>query len=315
MSDKRCLIIDSIHESIINLLEAQEVLVHYHPDTTREELLQMISDYHILIVRSKTPIDKQVFEKGSQLEIVARAGAGIENIDQQEAAQRNIQILNAPEANRGAVADHTVGMLLSLLNHLPSADAEVKSGNWEREKNRGVEMSSQTVGILGFGNMGSEFARRLSGFSCRVLAYDKYKSGFGTEQVEEVDLDVLRKESTILSVHLPLSAETNGLIDEAYIESFENPFFLVNTARGEIIPLSAIASGMRSGKILGAALDVLESEPPSSLTGVQREAFEELSSSDQVLMSPHIAGWSHESYQMISDVLGRKILNAIHKKS
>lgn len=307
MTTFKCLIADQMHESIIPLLEELGYIVHYRPEITREQLLQQIADYSGLIIRSKTAINAEVIEKAINLKFVGRAGAGIDQLDVALLEKQNITILNAPEGNRDALGEHSIGMLLCLFNKIHLANIQVKNKTWDREGNRGVELMGKTVGLIGFGNMGQAFARRLSSFGCKVLAYDKYHGNFKSPFADSVSMEEIFKSADILSVHTPLTSETRGMIDDNFIKKFKRPFYLINTARGEIIPFSTIANGIKNGKILGAVLDVLENEKLNKLSPEQIDYFNYLTSSDKVIMTPHVAGWTFESYIKINEVLVRKI--------
>ncbi|WP_339903575.1 2-hydroxyacid dehydrogenase [uncultured Cyclobacterium sp.] len=303
----KILIIDLMHESIVPLLEEKGHEVHYRPEIDREGILQILSDYQGLVIRSKTPIDRDLLEKGAQLKFVARAGAGLDNIDLDYLEQNSIALYSAPEGNRDAVAEHALGMLLALFNHYIQSDQQVRKGVWDREGNRGVELCGKTVGIFGYGNMGAAFAQRLKGFGVKILAYDKYKKGFGDENVQECSFETIQAQADILSIHVPLTEETRAFFSPEVIQGFKKPFYLINTARGEVISVKTLIQELRSGKIKGAALDVLEKEKLKSLTPMERASFEELTTFKQVLFSPHVAGWTNESYRKINEVLVAKI--------
>lgn len=253
-----------------------------------------------------------MLDKADNLKWIARSGAGMENIDVEYANHKGIACFNSPEGNRDAVAEHAVGMLLMLFNKLKQGDAEVRKGQWNREANRGIELKGKTVGILGFGYMGAAFAQRLKGFQVKVIAYDKYKSGFGDDWVAEVDEATLFAESDVLSIHLPLTEETTFLIDKDYLTKFKQPIYLINTARGKNLKTTDLLGALDSGKVLGACLDVLEYESLSfeKLKSEDLPAdFQTLVKSDKVILSPHVAGWTVESYEKLSAVLAEKILS------
>lgn len=265
-----------------------------------------------IVVRGRVLLDRALLEGTRDLRFIARAGSGLENIDRAYCAQRNITLYNSPEGNRDAVAEHAIGMLLALLRHLPRADAEVRSGRWERRANTGHELNGSTVGIIGFGQMGSAFAQRLRGFDVRTIAYDKYKQGFGTDAVEEVGLDDLLERSDTISLHLPLTRETTGLVDAAFLARCAKPVRLINTARGPIVDTAALLDAIDTGAVLGACLDVLEFEE-RSLLGLRNDPagaaiLQRLRACDRVLLSPHIAGVTHESYFKMANILADKIL-------
>ena len=296
-----------MHESIVSLLAEIGIEATYAPGISREEILNTIGDYEGILVRSKTTIDKELIDHAQNLEFIGRAGAGLDKIDVEYVESKNIEILNAPEGNRDALAEHAVGLLLSLLNKINAADQEVRNWIWDREGNRGIELSDKTVGIIGYGNMGQAFVQRLRAFDCRILVYDKFKKGFGTKKVEEVSLEKLFAKSDILSLHVPLTPETKSWINKEFIESFRKDIYILNTARGEIMPVQDLLDLMDYGKVLGAALDVLEKEKFDQLTDEERQRFEKLFSKKNVVLSPHVAGWTYASYKRINEVLVSKI--------
>ena len=307
----KVLIIDEMHSSIIPLLEKEGLEVDYRPEIERSEIEAIIPRYEGLIIRSKITIDKPLLERASSLRFIGRAGAGLDKIDLDCLKERDILLFNAPEGNRDAVAEHAVGMLLSLFNHIPRADHQVRQGIWNREQNRGEELSGKAVGIFGFGNTGEAFARKLRGFNVRVLAYDKYRHGYGGDVAEEVSFEKIQEEADILSIHVPLTFETRNFFNDEVINEFRKPFYLINTARGEVVRLETLNRALQNGKIRGALLDVLENERLQSLTPSQKSAFEELRKRNDVLFSPHVAGWTFQSYEKINKVLVNKVLAAI----
>ena len=303
----KCLIVDKMHESIITLLEQQGFTVHYKPEITRQEMFQVISEYTGILIRSKTEVDAPLIEAASSLKFVGRAGAGVDQLDVDLLEARSIAVLNAPEGNRDALGEHTVGMLLGLLNKINLGDRQIRKGVWNREGNRGTEIMGKTVGLIGFGNMGKAFASRLACFGCRILAYDKYLTHYKTNYAEEASLGDIYRESDVLSIHVPLTAETRGMINKEFIENFHRPFYFLNTARGEISPFKVINEALKEGKMLGAALDVLENEKIQQLTPSQKKDFEEMVRSKE-LSSPPCGGIvPFESYEKISVVLAEKI--------
>lgn len=258
-----------------------------------------------MAIRSKFQVSEEVIDQATNLKFVARAGAGMDNIDEAYAIEKGITLLNAPEGNRDAVGEHAIGMLLSLIYNFNRADDEVRAGEWRREANRGYELKGKTVGIIGYGFMGSSFARKLSGFSVDVIAYDKYKTGFSDGYAREVSMEQIVKHSDVLSLHIPLTKETKGMVDDEYLFHFRKPIFLLNTARGPIVKTQAVLNATKEGKILGAGLDVLEVE---KFPGLGEQAwYEELRTSGKVLLTPHVAGWTFDSYRRISEVLAEKL--------
>lgn len=312
MQNKKILIVDKLHPVFKEEALKLGFLVDDFPDFTREQTLQALPEYHGIAVRTKFRIDQEMLDRGSNLEFVARAGAGLDNIEVAYAEKKGLALLNAPEGNRDAVAEHAIGMLLSLLNNLRKSDMEVRNGLWDREGNRGLELKGRTVGIIGYGFMGQCFARKLKSFDVNVIAYDKYKTGFTDEFASEVSMEQIVRQSDVLSLHIPLTRETRLLVDDEYLFHLRKPIFFINTARGEIVNTLSVLKAIRAGKILGAGLDVLEVEKFPSLN--QQDWYLELIKEGRVLLSPHVAGWSVESFQRISEVLAEKLKQLTEKK-
>lgn len=309
---KKVIFIDSVHPILAERLEASGYVCEWKNELDREAILSILKDYEGAVIRSKFKFDREVFDAAPHLKWIARSGAGMENIDTKLAEKRNIHCFNSPEGNRDAVAEHAIGMLLALFNQLIQADAEVRKGAWNREKNRGIELKDKTVGILGYGFMGEAFAQRLKGFDVNVIAYDKYKSGFGSDFVQEVSLDEFFEQCDVLSIHLPLTEETSFMVDEEFINRFKKPIYLINTARGKNVKTKDLVAALENGKVLGACLDVLEYEKTSfeSLKADELPVtFQYLRNSQKVILSPHVAGWTQESYVKLSTVLAEKITN------
>lgn len=304
---KKVLIIDRMHDCTLPLLEQLGLQVDYRPDIRPQEVEPLLQDAYGLILRSKMKVGMELLEKAPVLRFIARAGAGVDEIDDAYLQRRGITLLNAPEGNRDAVGEHTVGMILCLLNHLLIGDKEVRRRLWRREANRGHELGTRTVGIIGYGNMGQATARRLSGFGCRVLAYDNGRLDYGDAYAQQASLEQLQAEADIVCFHIPLNKENRHMVDEAYLAAFAKPIYLVNMARGEIMRLQVLQQALEQGKVLGAALDVLENEKLDTLTPEQEQAFEALAATDRVIFMPHVGGWSFESYRRISEVLAEKI--------
>lgn len=279
------------------------------PLYTREQTLAAISAYQGIAVRTKFRIDQELIAAAPALKFIARAGAGLDNIDVEFARSRDIELLNAPEGNMDAVGEHATGMLLSLMNNFRNADQEVRSGSWDREGNRGYELKGKTVGIIGYGFMGKSFAKKLAGFEVNVIAYDKYKTGFSDAYAKEVSMEEIVKQSDVLSLHIPLTTETRQMVDEEYFFHFRKPIFFINTARGEIVHTEAVLNAINSGKILAAGLDVLEVEKFPALQNTTW--FNDLKSSGKVILTPHVGGWTFESYRKISEVLADKLAAVI----
>jgi D-3-phosphoglycerate dehydrogenase / 2-oxoglutarate reductase len=277
----------------------------YQPQIKLDEALQIIANYEGLVIRSKFNVDRPVMDAAKNLKFVCRAGAGMDNIDVEYASQKNIALINASEGNMDAVGEHAIGLLLSLMNHFNNADAEIRAGKWQREANRGYELKGKTVGIIGYGFMGKSFAKKLSGFEVNVIAYDKYKTGFSDKYAREVSMEEIVKHSDVLSLHIPLTTETKGLVDDEYLFHFKKPIFFINVSRGGVAKVQAVLNAVKQGKILGAGLDVLEVEKFPALAN--QPWFEELRQSGKVILTPHVAGWTFDSYRRISEVMGEKL--------
>ncbi len=303
--------VDSVHPVLSTRLTVAghtcEVLSAY----SGEALLRQLHDSEGLVVRSRLMIDDAVLARAPRLRFIARAGAGMENIDMEACARRGIRLYNSPEGNRDAVAEHALGMLLALMNKLPKADREVRHGIWDRVSNAGHELGGSTVGIIGFGQMGMAFAQRLQGFGVQVLAHDKYRSAHGHAQVEQAGLHELLERSDVISLHLPLTAETEHYADASFFARCAKPVWFINTARGPITDTSALLDAIDSGKVRGACLDVLEFEERSLLglqLGPRDGTLARLHACEKVLLSPHVAGITEESHFKLANVLADKVL-------
>lgn len=305
MGKGKILIVDELHPAFKEGAIALGYEVDDEPLFTRAQTLAAISGYVGIAVRTKFRIDRELIDAAPSLKFIARAGAGLDNIDEAYAQERNIALLNAPEGNMDAVGEHTIGLLLSLMNNFRNADQGIRDGIWDREGNRGYELKGKTVGIIGYGFMGKSFAKKLSGFEVNVIAYDKYKTGFSDAYAKEVSMEEIVKHSDVLSLHIPLTAETRQIVNEEYLLHFRKPFFFINAARGEVANTTAVLNAIKEGKILGAGLDVLETEKFPALS--EQEWFTRLKASGKVLLTPHIAGWTFESYRKISEVLAEKL--------
>ncbi len=303
----KILIVDEMHPSLFPMLDQAGLSYRYEPTFKRPQILSHIGEYEGLIIRSKTVIDEEVLHQAPLLRFVARAGAGLDLIDLGAVQQRNIQVFAANEGNRDAVAEHVIGMLLGLFANIVKADREVRQGIWDREGNRGIELMGKTLGLIGYGFNGSATARRLSGFGCRVLAYDKYLVNYGDVYAQESSLEEIMAQADVISLHVPLTAETRLMINDDFVARVARPFFLLNIARGEIVNMDTIVKGLESGKIRGACLDVLENEKLNTLTPEQRKSFDYLSNSPRVILTPHVAGWTQESYAKINEALVKQI--------
>lgn len=299
------LIVDDIHPVFIEQAEALGYHCDYQPTIKPDEAYAILGNYEGIVIRSKFLVDKKVLDLSTKLRFICRAGAGMDNIDEHYAIQKGIILINAPEGNRDAVGEHTIGMLLSLMNNFNRADNQIRHGIWKREANRGYELRGKTVGIIGYGFMGSSFAKKLAGFDVNVIAYDKYKTGFSDQYAREVSMEEIVKHSDVLSLHVPLTRETNGLVDDEYLFHFKKPIFLLNTSRGKVVKTQAVLNAIKQEKILGAGLDVLEVEKFPALG--EQSWFGELKQSGKVLLTPHVAGWTFDSYRRISEVMAEKL--------
>lgn len=306
-----CLIIDHMHPTILPMLEEIGVAVDYWPEIKKDEIKALLPAYDGLVVRSKLKITADLLENAERLKFVARAGAGVDNVDEAALAQKNIVLINAPEGNKDAVGEFTLGLLLALFRNLVKADKEVRAYQWLREANRGEEIMGKTIGIIGYGHMGRAFARRLASFGCEVLAYDKDDGLTADDFARLVSLEEIFELADVVSLHIPFIPENRHFVNETFLSSFRNPFWLINTARGEIVDLAALVDFLNRGKIKGAALDVLENEKLLTLTEEQKSNFEFLAAAENVILTPHIGGWSHQSYIKINEVLVQKIKKVI----
>lgn len=278
--------------------------------TSKEELFSELHTYEGIIIRSRFKLDAAFLQKATQLKFIGRVGAGLENIDEEFAKKNGIQLFNAPEGNRNAVGEHTLGMLLALLNKLHTAHQEVKNGIWKREENRGVELDGKTVGIIGYGNMGKAFAKKLKGFDVNVICYD-IKHGVEDENAKQVSLDYFQKNADVVSLHTPITPETHHLINAEFISKFKKPFWFINTARGNSVITDDLVSALKNKQIIGAALDVLEYEKSSFEQLFEDDnlpnAFQYLITAENVILSPHIAGWTQESKVKLAETIVSKV--------
>ncbi len=307
---KKVLFIDRVHPSLEEELENNGFTCDHNYKGSYQEVKGEIGQYVGMVIRSRIPIDRSFMASAKSLKFIARSGAGLENIDLKAAEQYGISVHNSPEGNMDAVGEHAIAMLLCLFNNILNGDREVRAGIWDREGNRGIELAGKTVGIIGFGFMGSALAKKLRSFDCEIIAYDKYKTNFAPDYVEETSLEDLKKRSKIISIHLPQSKETMRYVNKDFIESCSKAFFLINTARGSHVVIKDLMDGIANGKVKGACLDVLEFEKSSfDLTYDEMpESFKRLADSERVILSPHVAGWTRQSYRKLSQFLAKKIL-------
>lgn len=311
----KILLLDHNHPLITEQLLAKGFILEEDFTSSYDEVLQKIDDYEGIIIRSRIPLDKKFLETAKNLKFIARVGAGMENIDKEVAKNLGIELINSPEGNRDSVAEHVVGMLLILMNRLFIASNEVKNGIWKREENRGDELLGKIFGIIGYGNMGKATAKRLSGFGVKVIFYDILPN-LEDEFATQVSLETLQKEADILSLHIPLDESTHYIIDENFISKMEKNFYFVNTARGKNLKTSALVEAVKNGKVLGAALDVLEYEKSSfenldasaSLSTKENGDLKFLLASEKIIVTPHIAGWTHQSKEKLAQFIVDKIV-------
>ncbi len=303
--------IDTAHPILKSSLEDAGHECDMGNTLSRNEILDIIHSYDGVILRSRIQLDGKFLDKATQLKFIGRVGAGMESIDVKYAENKGIVCFNSPEGNRDAVGEHAIGMLLSLFNNLSRADREVKEGKWIREGNRGVELAGKTVGIVGYGMMGSAIAKKLSGFNCTVIAYDKYKKNFSDSYVKEVSMEELFNETHVLSLHIPLNAETEFLVNDEFINRFRKNIYIINTARGKCLKTDDLVKNLRSGKVLGACLDTIEYEETSfeAISNLTSHISNLMEYSDRIILSPHIAGWTKESNEKLAKVLADKIIH------
>jgi len=301
--------LDNNHPLLINQLNQAGFINEEDYTSSKSEIEEIISNYDGIVIRSRFKCDRQFIDAATNLKFIARVGAGLESIDIPYSESKGITLISAPEGNRNAVGEHTLGMILSLFNKLNIADKEVRSGLWKREENRGIELDRKTVGIIGYGNMGKAFAKKLRGFDCRVICYD-ILDNVGNENATQVTLEAFQKRAEIVSLHTPWTPLTNKMVNSEFINKFSNPFWLFNTARGKSVVTSDLVSALKTEKILGAGLDVLEFEKSSFeslFSSEMPEALQELLSLDNVILSPHVAGWTIESKEKLAQVIVDKI--------
>jgi len=304
----KILLLDKNHPLITEQLLAKNFILEEDFTSSYDEVCHKVENYDGIIIRSRIPLDKNFLEKGKNLKFIARVGAGMENIDIPVAQQLGIQLINSPEGNRDSVAEHVIGMLLILMNRLFIASQEVKNGIWKREENRGDELLGKTVGLIGYGNMGKATAKRFSGFGCKVIFHD-ILPGLSDEYATQVSLEELKQSADILSLHIPLTTETHYLVDKNFISEMKKDFYFVNTARGKNVETKYLVDNLKSGKIKGACLDVLEYEKSSfEHLETENDDLKYLLESEKAIVTPHIAGWTHQSKEKLAQVIVDKIV-------
>ncbi len=307
---KKVLISDRVHSHLIESLTSLGYHVDYLPSLTYKEFLAVVSNYHGIVINSKIKMNAKAIDLARQLKFIARLGSGLDIIDLPYAKRNNIEVFSSPEGNRNAVAEHAVGMLLCLCNNLLRSDRQLRETIWERESNRGIELAGKTIGIIGFGNNGSAFAKKWQNWDVQVLAYDKYKKDYAEDcdWIKETDLVEIQEKADVISLHIPLTQETEYLIDHGFIEKCQKPFILINCARGKNVLTHDLLAALDSEKVLGACLDVFENERPKTFTLEEKLMYKRLYTRDNVVLSPHIAGWTFSSFYKIAASLATQIL-------
>lgn len=313
MASKQVLITDKVHPILIDGLKSMGYHVNYDTSVDNEKLEKIIDQYEGIIINSKIIMNKMRIDMGQGLKFIGRLGSGLEIIDVAYAEGKGIAVCNSPEGNRNAVAEHELGMLLTLLNNIVRADREVRNFSWNREKNRGRELSGQTIGIIGLGHTGTSFAEKLSSWNVKILAYDKYRKDYPStlDFVEKTNLDTLIKNADILSLHLPLTDETRYLVERSFLEQCKPGVIISNTSRGQVVDTESLVWALQSGRVGGACLDVFENEKPETLTQAEKALYTQLYEMENVVLTPHIAGWTRESLEGIASVLLEKIKGRI----
>ena len=310
----KILVTEDIHQIYFDELASANILVDDRSNiNSREELKTLLPLYDGFLVRSKFFVDEDLIAGAKNLKLIARAGAGMDNIDEIYCQENKITLINAPEGNRDAVAEHVIGMLLNLMRHISKSNAEIKNGIWLREENRGIEIGGKTIGIIGYGNTGKALAKKLSGFGVHVIAYDKYLTNYSDQFAQEVSLNELQNRADIISIHVPLTVETKYLIDAAFLANLKTGVVILNASRGPVLQTAALIQYINNGKVAYAALDVLENEKIDQLNAAEQATFDLLCKESKVLLTSHIAGWTEASYYKIASVLAQKTIQFFHQ--
>ncbi|TYR33937.1 phosphoglycerate dehydrogenase [Sphingobacterium phlebotomi] len=305
------LIVDDIHHILLDKLNQAGISYDYQPGFSRADTENVIQHYTGLIIRSKFQVDESFLDLAPDLQFIARPGAGMDNIDEEYATSKGIRLFSANDGNKDAVGEHMIGMLLALMNNLNRGHREVCTGQWCREENRGYELKGRTVALIGYGHNGQAMAKKLSGFEVNVIAYDKYKTGFSDIYAKEVSMEEVVRQADVLSFHIPLTRETRAMVNDEYLFHFRKPIFFLMGARGAIVNIPSVLKYLDTGKILGAAFDVLPIEKFPTLS--ETDWYADLISRDNVLLSPHVAGWTFDSYYKLSDIIANKIIGFYKK--
>lgn len=308
----KILFLDTTHPILVKKLESYGFICDHHLTTNYTEISKIINNYVGIVIRSRIKLDKDILAKATNLKFIGRVGAGLESIDTDFAKSKNIECINSPEGSKDAVGEQAIGLLLSLLTNINKSNTEIKEGKWLREENRGIELKNKTVGIIGYGNMGSAFAKKLSGFETNVISYDKYKTNYSDKYTKEVKLEEIFRLSDIVSLHVPLTEETKYMANHKFFNKFTNSIFFINTSRGPVVETESLLNAIEKGKVLGAGLDVIEYEESSfdkmDLNNMPA-TFYYLINNPKVIITPHTAGWTIESKIKLAEVLANKIID------